>query len=558
MQDPKTVRAVYFSPRQESSLRDILYVLFRHKWKMLIFFVAMSTTMTFLALTAKDFFQSEAKVLVKIGRNAAADPSVTGPMLSVLTTSKAEVNSEMAILRSESILEDVIDGVDVVTGISGDPNEGAAMKHIPGLGVDHILARIEEAAKEDSAGEGKVEEGKKKSAWQSVLGKLTLDSLLKHLGLTPDLSPRASALAHLREGIEISVPEESNVIDIQFKTVSPVLSKEVLDTLLSIYRIRHIQAHKSQAADTNFFVDRVKESEKKMLDAEKELEAFRTRFNIVSLEEQKKALLTHIMTLRNELSNGNAEMKGAQERVTSLEKSLEGRPEYIEIEVVDGLPNFGKGDIKQQLVDLKVEEAEVARRYLEGARSAVQARKKVEAVEEFLATEPENYTNITTGVNRAYQDIDAKLQEAKATLAASLAKVQPIAQELEARERELDELNKHSVTLDQLDRTVKVNEKEYLEYRTSYQRSVVLKDLDKLEVGNVEVIQNATLPSAPLGLNRVRRVILGFFLGLFGGVALAFFSEFLDNTIKTNEDVDKHLGLPVLATVTQDEYKSCL
>jgi uncharacterized protein involved in exopolysaccharide biosynthesis len=557
MQDPKAVRAVYFSPRQESSLRDILYVLFRHKWKIVIFFVAMWATMTFLALTAKDFFQSEAKVLVKIGRNAAADPSVTGPMLSVLTTSKAEVNSEMAILRSESILEDVIDGVDVISGISGDPNEGVVTKHIPGLGVEHIQNRLDEAGRLVSTEEGKTGEGKKKAAWQVLLGKLTLDSFLKRLGLTPDLTPRASVLAHLREGFEVSVPEESNVINIQFKTVSPALSKEVLDTLVSIYRIRHIQAHKSQSADTNFFVDRVKESERKMLEAEKELESFRTRFNIVSLEEQKKALLTHIMTLRNELSNGNAEMKGAQERVTSLEKSLEGRPEYIEVEVVDGLPNFGKGDIKQQLVDLKVAEAEVGRRYQEGARAAVQARKKVEAVEDFLATEPENYTNVTTGVNRAYQDIDAKLQEAKATLAACLAKVQPISQELEARERELDELNKHSVTLDQLDRTVKVNEKEYLEYRSSYQRSVVLKDLDKLEVGNVEVIQKATLPSAPLGLNRVRRVILGFFLGLFGGIALAFFCEFIDNTIKTNEDVDKHLGLPVLATVTQDEYKSC-
>jgi uncharacterized protein involved in exopolysaccharide biosynthesis len=514
--------------------------------------------MTFLALTAKDFFQSEAKVLVKIGRNAAADPSVTGPMLSVLTTSKAEVNSEMAILRSESILADIIDGVDVVTGISSDPNEGAVTKHIPGLGVEHILARIDEAAEGAPGGEGKPGAGKKKAAWQVYLEKLTFDSLLRRLGREPDLTPRASVLAHLRDGMWISVPEESNVIDIQFKSVSPVLSQEVLNTLLSIYRIRHIQAHKSQSADTSFFVDRVKESEKKMLDAEKELEAFRARFNIVAIEEQKKALLTHIMTLRTQLSNGQAEMKGAQERVVSLEKSLEGRPEYIEVEVVDGLPNFGKGDIKQQLVDLMVAEAEVQRRYQDGARAAVQARKKVEAVENFLATEPENYTNITTGVNRAYQEIDAQLQEAKATLAASVAKVQPIVQELEARERELEELNKHSVTLDQLERAVTVSEKEYLEYRDSYQRSVVVKDLDKLEVGNVEGIQPATLPSAPLGLNRVRRVILGFFLGLFGGVALAFFCEFLDNTIKTNEDVDKHLGVPVLATVTQDEYKSCL
>jgi hypothetical protein len=147
MQEPKAVRAVYFSPRQESSLRDILYVLFRHKWKILIFFVAMWVTMTFLALTAKDFFQSEAKVLVKIGRNAAADPSVTGPMLSVLTTSKAEVNSKLRFCDPDPFWQ-IHRREDVVYGKQQRTNDGALTKQIPGLWVwsPIYLSRIDEAA----------------------------------------------------------------------------------------------------------------------------------------------------------------------------------------------------------------------------------------------------------------------------------------------------------------------------------------------------------------------------------------------------------------------------
>jgi len=43
---------------------------------------------------------------------------------------------------------------------------------------------------------------------------------------------------------------------------------------------------------------------------------------------------------------------------------------------------------------------------------------------------------------------------------------------------------------------------------------------------------------------------IAFVVGLMTGVGLAFLLEYLDNTIKTEEDVEKHLGLPVLGAVS--------
>jgi uncharacterized protein involved in exopolysaccharide biosynthesis len=70
---------------QERSLRDIYYVLFRHKWKTIPFFLAVVITVTVGTLLATKIYQSEAKVMLRLGReNVSLDPTVvTGPIVSV-------------------------------------------------------------------------------------------------------------------------------------------------------------------------------------------------------------------------------------------------------------------------------------------------------------------------------------------------------------------------------------------------------------------------------------------------------------------------------------------
>jgi polysaccharide biosynthesis transport protein len=66
---------------------------------------------------------------------------------------------------------------------------------------------------------------------------------------------------------------------------------------------------------------------------------------------------------------------------------------------------------------------------------------------------------------------------------------------------------------------------------------------------NMRVIQPARVPSSPVGPNRLRTIMIGLFLSLLGGVGLAYFLEYLDNTIKTVEDVGRYAQLPALGVI---------
>ena len=52
-------------------------------------------------------------------------------------------------------------------------------------------------------------------------------------------------------------------------------------------------------------------------------------------------------------------------------------------------------------------------------------------------------------------------------------------------------------------------------------------------------------------------LLLAILAGIFGGLGLAFLAEYLDNSIKTRDDVSRRLGLPVLVTLTDKEFQSC-
>jgi polysaccharide biosynthesis transport protein len=67
---------------------------------------------------------------------------------------------------------------------------------------------------------------------------------------------------------------------------------------------------------------------------------------------------------------------------------------------------------------------------------------------------------------------------------------------------------------------------------------------------NVWVIEKAETPQYPAKPDKTRNILYGVMVGLMGGIGLAFFIEYLDNTVKSPEDVETKLGAPVLGVVT--------
>ena len=76
-----------------------------------------------------------------------------------------------------------------------------------------------------------------------------------------------------------------------------------------------------------------------------------------------------------------------------------------------------------------------------------------------------------------------------------------------------------------------------------------LKLMDELMFSSVVVISPANVPAGPIKPNKKMNIALAFLIGLMISVLLAFLLEFLDNTLKTVDDIDQVLDLPVLAVI---------
>jgi capsular polysaccharide biosynthesis protein len=75
------------------------------------------------------------------------------------------------------------------------------------------------------------------------------------------------------------------------------------------------------------------------------------------------------------------------------------------------------------------------------------------------------------------------------------------------------------------------------------------KVVDIMQVENVKVIDKAEVPKSPVKPNKRQNVAIAFVLGLAIGFGVVFLIEYLDNTVKTPEDVKKYLDLPVIGTI---------
>jgi capsular polysaccharide biosynthesis protein len=66
---------------------------------------------------------------------------------------------------------------------------------------------------------------------------------------------------------------------------------------------------------------------------------------------------------------------------------------------------------------------------------------------------------------------------------------------------------------------------------------------------NVQILDPAQLPTSPDNPKPLLNMAIAFFLGLMVSVGIVFLLEYLDNTIKTPDDIEKLLGIPVIGTI---------
>lgn len=67
--------------------------------------------------------------------------------------------------------------------------------------------------------------------------------------------------------------------------------------------------------------------------------------------------------------------------------------------------------------------------------------------------------------------------------------------------------------------------------------------------GNVRIIEEVELPESPVSPNKPMNIAIAFLLGLMVSIGLVFLLEYLDNTYKNREQLEKELDIPVLGAI---------
>ena len=68
---------------------------------------------------------------------------------------------------------------------------------------------------------------------------------------------------------------------------------------------------------------------------------------------------------------------------------------------------------------------------------------------------------------------------------------------------------------------------------------------------NITIVEPATVPNYPSGPNKTKIVLTATAVGVVLAAGIVLLLEFMDNTIQSSDDIEKHLGIPVLAQINK-------
>ncbi|EJT6498978.1 capsular biosynthesis protein [Clostridium perfringens] len=91
--------------------------------------------------------------------------------------------------------------------------------------------------------------------------------------------------------------------------------------------------------------------------------------------------------------------------------------------------------------------------------------------------------------------------------------------------------------------------KEVLKVTEAITNEFISESKELIPNGNVQVIQKAQLPEYPVSPNKKLNIFIAFVLGLMVGVGVVLLLEYLDNTFKSREELEKTLELPIIGAI---------
>ena len=478
----------YEIPDQQSgNLRDFLTVLFKHKYMIVIVFLATAGTVTIGTFLLPPIYEAKSSLLVKFGREYVYRPEMTdkAPMISV--NQEEAINSEINIMTSRDLMEKVILALQVKT--------------------------------------------------------IYPDLLIKP---SASIAPLDAAILEFGRKLSVEVVKKSNVLQVTFQHKDPRIAAKAVNLLIDVFKEKHLQVYNGQ--ESQFLEKQLTAYEQKLKDSEDSLQDFKQLNQVYSLDEQRGLLLKQRMELDSALKSSQSHIDGLRKRLSSLNSQMqqlgENKGRYTQTErdkiIVDA---------KAQLLNLQLKERELLGKYADSSRLVTNVRKEITMVTEFLRQQEEDISGKVKTSNLVYQEAEKEALLAEAELSSESAREKTLSRQLSQLEGEIKALDLNEKRFQILKRVVAINDRNYRAYVDRFEEARISDNMNRQKLANLSVIQAATAPAKPIKPKKLINVILGVILGALSGLGCAFFSEYASQGLSTPENAEKRLGLPVLATV---------
>jgi uncharacterized protein involved in exopolysaccharide biosynthesis len=155
----------------------------------------------------------------------------------------------------------------------------------------------------------------------------------------------------------------------------------------------------------------------------------------------------------------------------------------------------------------------------------------------------------TTGPNPLRESVERDLIIARSQATALASQRATLRQQSTDVGRALAELRDKKIGVDRLSRSVTLARDTFLTYQKRLEDSKIAAGLDQQHLSDVAVIEPPYATDENDLMRRIILVVLGCVVGAGIGTAAAFVIEFFNNAVRTADDVEFHVGLPVLATI---------
>ena len=481
------------------STSDIYFILFRHKWKIIILSVLGVVISAKIYLTTPPTYRSEARLFIRYVEERTAPISMEGETQTRSPDSRGNtiINSELQILSSMDLALQVAKAVGP-ENILQDPSK----KHFE-----------EDAAKVISRKLGK------------------------------------------------QVPRSSSIISLSFEHGNKSIVRPVLDELIRVYLEKHQRIHHSSSTVDEFTLQQKDQYRNRLARTEEELKRAHEKAGITSLTEAKRDQSQKIAQIRQALFDAQAELaarrgaiKAASENKVKIAKD-DSAQSSNSVEMPDAGLIQAYANLNARIDLLRRKEEGMLSQYtgesvlVRGVREQIKEleNKKSQLEEEnpmLVMAEPAVRLpagHLTQGsINLQAESIQAAALEAKISVLNDQLKL-VLAEATRVKEVEIE--------IQELMRRKQLEEEHYRYFSESSEKAKINEAFGAGGVRNIGIVQS---PSAPTKVQNINKKLMA--MAAVGGAAFglgwAFLLElFLDRSIKRPVDIEKQIGVPMFLSI---------